>query len=63
MMDSVLLPKWVGHGFEHWSGQTKDYNILICCFFAKHDALRRKGMTAWLGIEWIDMFTRGVLLQ
>jgi hypothetical protein len=23
-------------------GQTKDYNIGICCFSAKHTALRRK---------------------
>jgi hypothetical protein len=28
------------HGFETQSGQTKDYNIGICCFSAKHAALR-----------------------
>ena len=29
-------------GFELWSGQTKDNKIVICCFSAKHTALRRK---------------------
>ena len=29
-------------GFEARSGQTKDYNIGIWCFFAKHATLRRK---------------------
>jgi hypothetical protein len=29
-------------GFEPRSGQTKDYKIGICCFSAKHAALRRK---------------------
>jgi hypothetical protein len=28
--------------FEHRSGKTKDYKIGICCFSAKHTALRRK---------------------
>jgi hypothetical protein len=26
----------VDGGFEPWSGQTKDYKIGNCCFFAKH---------------------------
>jgi hypothetical protein len=30
-------------GFEPRSGQTKDYTIGICCFSAKHAALRRMG--------------------
>ena len=29
------------------SGQTKDYTIVICCFSAKHAALRRKSKD-WL---------------
>ena len=33
--------------FKPWSGQTKDYKIGICCFSAKHAALRRKSKD-WL---------------
>jgi hypothetical protein len=29
-------------GFDPRSGKTKDYKINICCFSAKHTALRRK---------------------
>jgi hypothetical protein len=32
----------VDHGFEPQSGQFKDYKTGICCFSAKHAALRRK---------------------
>ena len=38
----------VDHGFESWSGQTKDYEIGICCFSAKHVALRNNNKE-WLG--------------
>jgi hypothetical protein len=44
---SVLAPSAVDLGFEHRLGQTKDYNIGICCFSAKHAALRRK-LKYWL---------------
>jgi len=37
----------VDRGFEPWLGQTKDYKIGICCFSAKHAALRRKSKD-WL---------------
>ena len=37
----------VESGFEPRSSQTKDYKIGICCFSAKHAALRRKGKD-WL---------------
>jgi hypothetical protein len=37
----------VDHGFEPWSGQAKDYKIGICCFSAKHAALRSKSID-WL---------------
>jgi hypothetical protein len=39
---SVLASSAVDHGFESQSGQTKGYRIGICCFSAKHTALRRK---------------------
>jgi hypothetical protein len=41
-MVSVLASSAVDLGFEPQSGQTKDYKIGICCFSAKHAALRRK---------------------
>ena len=50
------------------SGQTKDYKIGICCFSAKHTALRRKGKD-WLAqnqnnvSEWRDVSTLGLLFQ
>ena len=45
-----------------------DYQIGICCFSAKHAALRRKRKD-WLArnhdtvSEWGDMFIRGLLFQ
>jgi hypothetical protein len=42
VMVSVLLSSVVDRGFEPRSGQTKDYKIGICCFSAKHTAIRRK---------------------
>jgi hypothetical protein len=41
-MVSVLASSAVDHGFEPRSGQIKDYKIGICCFSAKHTALKRK---------------------
>ena len=49
-------------------GQTKDYKIGICCFFAKHAALRSKNKD-WLSwnqhklSEWGDMSIRWLLFQ
>jgi hypothetical protein len=67
-MVSMLASGVVDRGFEPWSGQTKDYQIGICCFSAKHAALRRKSKD-WLDwnqdnlSEWSDMSTRGLLVQ
>ena len=49
---SVLASSAVDCGFESQSGQTKDYKIGICCFSAKHVALRRKSKDwlAWIRI-------------
>ena len=41
VMVSVLASNAVDRGFEPWSGQTKDYEMGICCFSAKHATLRR----------------------
>jgi hypothetical protein len=46
-MVSMLASSGVDRGFEPWSGQTKDYEIGIYCFSAKHAALRRKSKD-WL---------------
>ena len=42
IMGSVFDSSTVDRGFEPQSGQTKFYKIGICCFSAKHAALRRK---------------------
>ena len=59
-MVSMLAFSVIDRGFEPRSGQSKDYKIGICCFFAKHAALRRKNKD-WLArnqdnvSEWYDM--------
>ena len=42
VMVSVLASSVVDRGFESRLGQSKDYNIGICCFTAKDAALRRE---------------------
>ena len=67
-MVSVLASSVVDRGFDPRSAQTKDYKISICCFSAKHAALRNKNKD-WLAgnqnnvSEWSDMSTRGLLFQ
>jgi hypothetical protein len=67
-MVNVLDSSAVDRGFEPRSDQTKDDTIGMCCFSAKHTALRRK-RTDWLAqnqnnvSEWSDMSTRGLLFQ
>jgi hypothetical protein len=67
-MVCVLVSIVVDRGFELRSGQTKDYKIGICCFSAKHAALRRKS-NDWLARNqsnvsvWSDTSTRGLLFQ
>ena len=46
-MFRVLASSAVDRGLEARSGQTKDYNIGICCISAQHAALRRKSKD-WL---------------
>jgi len=57
----MLASSAVDRVFESRSGQTKDYKFGICCFSAKHAALRRKSgdWLAWYQDnvpEWSDMF-------
>ena len=66
-MVNVLASSAVNRGFEPRLGETKDYKIVICCFSAKHTALRRNSKD-WLATnqnnrEWSDMSTRGLLFQ
>ena len=49
-MVSMLASNAVDHWFEHWSGQTEDDKIGICCFSAKHTALRNKSID-WLALN------------
>ena len=64
----MLASSAVDLGFEPLSGQTKDYEIGICCFSVKHAALRRKSKD-WLALnqdnvsKWGDMSIRGLLFQ
>ena len=69
-MVSVLGSTAVDRGFEHLTVQTKDYQIGICCFSAKHTALRRKSKDSLRSVrnqnnvsEWDDMSIRGLLFQ
>ena len=66
VMVSVLTSSAVNRGFESRSGQTKDYKIGICCFSAKHAALRRKSKDRLTRnqnnvSEWSDMSIRELL--
>jgi hypothetical protein len=68
VMVSVLGLSAVDRGCEPRSGQTKDYNIGMCCFSANH-AYLRKERKHWLArnqdnvSEWCDMSTCGLLFQ
>jgi hypothetical protein len=54
-MVSVLVLSAVDRGFERRSGQTKDYEIGICCFSTKHAALRSKNKD-WLSRNQNNVF-------
>ena len=68
VMVSALEVSAVDRGFKPRSGQTKDYKIGICCFSAKHAALRRKSKD-WFSrnqdnvSEWSDMSIPRLLSQ
>jgi len=63
----VFTSSAVDREFESRSGQTKDYDNGICCFSAKHTALRKS--KDWLArmqdnvSEWGDMSICGLLFQ
>ena len=49
VMVNMLASSAVDRGFEPRLGQTKDYEIDICCFSANHTAVRES--TSWHGIR------------
>ena len=67
-MVNVFTSSAVDRGFKSRSGQTKDYEIGICCFSAKHAAVRRKSKDRLARnqdnvSEWGDMSVHGLLFQ
>ena len=65
VMVSVLDSSAVDRGFEPRSSQTKDYKIGMCCFSAKHAALRSQSKEISARIqdnvsEWSDRSIRGL---
>ena len=48
VMFGVLASSAIDGGFDPLSGQTKDYKFGICCFSAKHAALRSRSK------DWLD---------
>ena len=68
VMVSVFASSVVDRGFQPRSCQTKDYKVGICCFSAKHAALRSKSKD-WLArnqnnvSEWSDISIRELLFQ
>ena len=58
VMVSMLASSEVDLGFEPRSGQTKDIEIGICFFSAKHAALRRKNKD-WLNRNQDNVSTWG----
>ena len=68
VMVSMLASSVVDRGLQFRLGQTKDYNIGMCCFSTKQAALRSKSKD-WLArnqdnvSEWGDMPIRRLLFQ
>ena len=51
VMDHMLTSSTVDHRFKPLLCQTNAYEIGICCFFAKHEALRSYSKTCWVRIR------------
>jgi hypothetical protein len=67
-MVSVLALNVVDRVFDPRSSKTKDYLISMCCFSAKHTALRRKSKYELIRnrdnvSEWGGMSIRGLSCQ
>ena len=68
VMVSVLASSTVDRVFKPRSGQTKEHKIGICCFSAKHAALKKKSKD-WMAQDhdnvskWGDTSTHGPLFK
>ena len=67
-MVSIVAYSAIDCGFEHWSGQTKDYKFGMCSFSARHAALRRKSKDCLARnqnnvSEWSNISTRRLYTQ
>jgi hypothetical protein len=51
LMVSILASSGIDPGFAPLLNQTKDYNIDVCWFSAKHAVLRSKNKDSRLGIK------------
>ena len=51
----ILASSLLDHGFKARSCHTKDYKVNICCFSAKHPALRGKSKD-WCAQNHDNMF-------
>lgn len=51
VMANMLASCAVDHGFDPWSGKTKEYRIVICCFSVKHIVIRNKSKV-WMVQNW-----------
>ena len=58
---SVLASSVVDRGIKPWSCETRDYKIGICCFSAKHAALRRKSED-WLAQNQVNVRVEQTIL-
>jgi hypothetical protein len=58
-MVTVLSLSAVDRGFEPQSGKIKDYKIGMCCFSAKHAALRRNYLFS--GEENLSMYRQFII--
>jgi len=61
VMVSMLASNAVDRGFGHWSGQTNDDKIGICCSSIKHIVLRSKDRNGCLGIRLMCPSSSGLL--
>ena len=59
-MVNVLASCVVDRWFDSRSGQTKDYEIGICCLSAKHTAFRKKSKD-WLARNQNNVSKRGYM--
>ena len=64
VMVSLFTSSVVDREFDSRTGQTKDYEIGICCFSAKYTMFRSKSSQKQNNVsEWSNVFTHRLLFQ